>query len=62
MGFFIGDGRVNYHPETVFEVFYNLNLAKAAWITLDWQRIRNPAYNADRGPVNVASARLHTEF
>jgi hypothetical protein len=62
MGFFIGDGRLNYRPETVFEAFYNLNLAKAAWITLDWQRIRNPAYNADRGPANVASVRLHTEF
>ena len=62
LGFFIGDGRLNYRPETVFEGFYNLNLTKAAWITLDWQHIRNPAYNADRGPVNVASVRLHTEF
>lgn len=62
LGFFIGDGRLNYRPETVFEAFYNLNLTKAAWITLDWQHIRNPAYNADRGPANVASARLHTEF
>lgn len=62
MGFFIGDGRLNYRPEAVLEAFYNLQLAKAAWITLDWQHIRNPAYNADRGPVNVLSARLHTEF
>lgn len=62
MGFFIGDGRLNYRPETIYEAFYNLQLAKAAWITLDWQHIRNPAYNADRGPVNVLSARLHTEF
>lgn len=62
LGFFIGDGRLNYHPEIVFETFYSLNLTKAAWITLDWQRIRNPAYNADRGPANVASVRLHTEF
>lgn len=62
LGFFIGDGRLNYRPETVFEAYYNQNLSKAAWITLDWQRIRNPAYNADRGPANVASVRLHTEF
>lgn len=62
MGFFIGDGRLNDRPETVFETFYNLNLTKAAWVTLDFQRISNPAYNADRGPVNVASVRLHTEF
>lgn len=62
LGFFIGDGRLNYRPETVFEAFYNLNLTQAAWITLDWQHIRNPAYNADRGPARVVSLRLHTEF
>ena len=62
MGFFIGDGRLNYRPETVFEAFYNLNLTNAASVTLDWQRISNPAYNADRGSVDVASVRLHTEF
>ena len=61
-GFFIGDGRLNYRPEAILEVFYNARLAKAAWVTLDWQHILNPAYNADRGPVNVASVRLHTEF
>lgn len=62
LGFFIGDGRLNYRPEMIYETFYNIKLAKAAWITLDWQYIRNPAYNADRGPVNVGSVRLHTEF
>lgn len=62
LGFFIGDGSLNYRPEGVLEAFYNLKLTKAAWVTLDWQRIGNPAYNADRGPVNVASVRLHTEF
>jgi carbohydrate-selective porin OprB len=62
MGFFIGDGRLNYRPEAVFEVFYSLSLTKAAWVTLNWQHIRNPSYNADRGPTSVASLRLHTEF
>ena len=61
-GFFIGDGRLNYRPEAILEVFYNARLAKAAWVTLDWQHIVNPAYNADRGPADVASVRLHTEF
>ena len=28
----------------------------------DYQLITNPAYNADRGPVSVFSARLHGEF
>ena len=62
MGFFIGDGRLNYQPENITEVFYNLNVEKNAWVTLDYQQIQNPAYNADRGPVNIGSIRLHTEF
>jgi carbohydrate-selective porin OprB len=62
LGFFIGDGRINYRPETVFETFYSLNVTKGAWVSLDWQQIRNPAYNADRGPVHVGAMRLHTEF
>lgn len=62
LGFFIGDGRLNYRTESIVETFYNLNVVKGAWITLDLQRIQNPAYNADRGPVKVGSIRLHQEF
>lgn len=62
LSFFIGDGRLNYRRETVVEAFYNLSLTKAASVSLDWQRIRNPAYNADRGPVDLLALRLHTEF
>lgn len=62
LGFFIGDGQLNYRPETIVESFYNLQTMKYVWTTLDWQFIRNPAYNADRGPVNVLALRLHTEF
>ena len=29
---------------------------------LELQHIQNPAYNVDRGPVNFAGIRLHTEF
>lgn len=62
LGFFIGDGRLTYRPETVLETFYNMNVTKGAWLSLDWQHIVNPAYNSDRGPVNFAALRLHTEF
>ena len=62
LGFFIGDGRLNYREESIAEVFYSLGALKHLWITLDYQHIRNPAYNADRGPVNVGSVRLHAEF
>jgi hypothetical protein len=62
ISFFIGDGWLNYRPEQVFETYYNLNLNKYLWLTADVQRIWNPAYNADRGPVNIFGARIHAEF
>ncbi len=62
LGFFIGDGRLNYKRENIFETYYSLNMSKFAWLSLGWQRIQNPAYNADRGPLTVTSLRLHTEF
>lgn len=62
LGFFIGDGRLNYRPEQIIETYYSFKLSKQTWLSADYQRIVNPAYNADRGPVNVYSLRLHTEF
>lgn len=59
---FIGDGNINVAPELVNEVFYAVSVASNAWITGDYQRITNPAYNADRGPVDIFSARFHAEF
>jgi len=61
-GAFIGDGKLNYRPEAIVEAYYSVNLAPGAWTTLDYQRIANPAYNRDRGPVNVASIRLHAQY
>ena len=61
-GFLIGDGRLNYRPETLSEFYYSVLLQKARWLTVDWSHIADPAYNADRGPVNVFGVRLHAEF
>jgi high affinity Mn2+ porin len=62
LGEFIGDGKINYRPEQITEALYVAKAAKCVWIGLDFQRIRNPAYNADRGPVTVAGLRLHFEL
>jgi high affinity Mn2+ porin len=59
---FIGDGRIRYAPEEAIEAFYNIGILKGLWFTLDYQRVKNPAYNADRGPVGLYGVRLHTEF
>lgn len=62
LGTFIGDGRLNYQPESILETYYNLSVAKATTLGFDLQYIINPAYNADRGPAFFAGARLHVEF
>ena len=62
-GFLIGDGKLNYAPEMIAEVYYKINAyQKKFWLTPDYQFILNPAYNKDRGPVNVFSIRAHVEF
>lgn len=64
VSFFIGDGYKNFRsaPEQILETFYSYSFARNNWLTLDWQFIQNPAYNAQRGPLNVFGARYHVEF
>lgn len=59
---FIGDGAIRRGTESVGEVFYSLNVASALWLSADYQHITNPAFNADRGPVDIFGARFHAEF
>jgi high affinity Mn2+ porin len=62
ISFFIGDGRLNYRPEDIFEGYYSFGLAKGVWLTADYQRMQNPAFNADRGPIDIYALRFHSEF
>jgi hypothetical protein len=62
LGFFIGDWRVDYRPEQILEAYYSFNAFHGFWFTLDAHHIANPAYNAARGPVNVAGVRAHVEY
>jgi hypothetical protein len=62
LGFFLGDGALRYRPEDILESFYSFKLARELSVSADFQRVFNPGYNADRGPVNVISARLHYGF
>jgi len=62
LGPLIGDGALNYRRERVLETYYAYALTKQLTLTADYQLIINPAYNADRGPVQVFSGRFHGEF
>jgi hypothetical protein len=59
---FIGDGALRRGPERVYELFYRWRAAERLWFSVDAQRIDNPAYNRDRGPVSVYGLRAHLEF
>jgi high affinity Mn2+ porin len=59
---FIGDGHINPAAETAFDAFYSVNLHKSYWLSGDYQHVVNPAFNSDRGPVNIWSAKIHGEF
>jgi high affinity Mn2+ porin len=59
---FIGDGKINYKPEQVFDIYYQCHVYRSVWLSFDYQRIVNPAYNADRGPVDIFGGRVHLEF
>ncbi|MDT3403559.1 carbohydrate porin [Mucilaginibacter terrae] len=62
-GFIIGDGKLNYSHELIAELYYKIDAYQHKfWLTPDYQFIVNPAYNKDRGPVNVFAIRAHVEF
>ncbi len=62
LGILIGDGQLNYRREKILETYYAMNLIKGVTLTLDYQFMMNPAYNADRGPISFFSGRVHGEF
>ena len=62
LGFFLGDGRLSYRNEQIFETYYSVKVSKQIWFSFDYQYIRNPGYNADRGPASFFGLRLHAEI
>lgn len=63
LGIVVGDGRLP-HPgsEEIAEVFYRFSVLRGTHVSLDYQYVRNPGYNTDRGPVSVIGARVHAQF
>jgi len=66
-GFLLGDGRLHYGSERLLETYYNYQLSRhgaatTIFVTADYQHIKNPGYNQDRGPADVTSLRVHLEL
>lgn len=68
LGAFIGDGTppagtsFRYAHEQIFETYWSVGFGHGLWASLDYQKVRNPAYNTDRGPANFFGARFHVEY
>ena len=68
-GFLLCDGRLNYGHEQILETYYRFQIVwpespgPVRWqLSPDFQQIRHPGYNRDRGPVHFWAARLHVEY
>ena len=62
VGFMLGDGKLNYGLEQIFETYYTAHIWRGVFASADLQHVKNPGYNRDRGPVLVGSLRLHVDF
>jgi high affinity Mn2+ porin len=61
-GLLDGDGALSYGWEKILETYYDFPLWKNIRLAADYQFVADPAFNKDRGPVNVLGTRLHVEF
>lgn len=63
LGLLVGDGKLP-HPgaEQILETYYSIGLGTHVAVSLDYQHVRNPAYNTDRGAVSIGAVRFHAQF
>ena len=61
-GLSLGDGRLDYGPEQVAEVYYACSLSRNTTLSPDYQFINHPGCNRDRGAVSLLTLRLHHTF
>jgi high affinity Mn2+ porin len=61
-GILNGDGNLSYDSEKSFETYYDIAISKNLRLAFDYQFFLDPAFNRDRGPVDVFGARVHWEY
>jgi high affinity Mn2+ porin len=61
-GFVLGDGKLDYGLERIFESYYTFHLWRGLFASADLQHITHPGYNRARGPVLVPALRFHVDF
>ena len=48
--------------ENIVETYYNFEVLKGLNVSLNYQLVVDPAYNRDRGPINIFMARFHLQY
>ena len=61
-GFLLGDGRLDYAREEIWESCYSVAMGRHLALSADFQRVLHPGYNQDRGPVSLYALRIHAQF
>jgi high affinity Mn2+ porin len=63
LGIIVGDGQLPHPgPEQIVETYYSLGVLQQLHVSFDYQFVKNPAYNRDRGPVSIFAVRVHAQF
>jgi high affinity Mn2+ porin len=63
MGILIGDGQLpKYALEKIFETYYSYAIKSWLKLSVDYQFVADPGYNAQRGPASIGAVRLHAQF
>jgi high affinity Mn2+ porin len=58
----VGDGQLP-HPGAEQNVeTSSLAVLSQLYLSLDYQWVKNPSYNTDRGPVSIGAVRVHAQF
>jgi len=62
VGFIVGDGRLNYRPEWITELYYDARIFPGLNAAVNYQFAVNPGYNSDRGPIHLFALRMRMAF
>lgn len=61
-GFIIGDGQLDYALEILGDFYFRVAVTDWLQLSVLYQPVFNPGYNAARGPINVFSGRVRVAF
>jgi high affinity Mn2+ porin len=63
LGILVGDGKLPHPgPEQIIETYYSVGVLQQLHVSLDYQFVKDPAYNRDRGPVSIVGVRVHAQL